>query len=119
MTTISETVRPITLAVRQHAGGVSLAEPIDLSGLTVTINFSYFPFTAWITNMVGGMWAIGITLLVAAWILAVIAWVFGHLSNSGGMKQYAGTVFVWLAIGTVVMGSAVALVKFFAAQTLF
>ena len=39
--------------------------------------------------------------------------------HSGPMQQYSGTVFIWCALATMILGSAMAIVKFFATQALF
>ena len=90
-----------------------------LTKLDVKPNFNYFPFMSLINNMVGGLWAIALYVAVAAWICAAVAWIVGRATKSGPMQQYSATVFVWLAIGTMVIGSSMAIVKFFATQALF
>ena len=61
----------------------------DLSSLNVSPNFSFFPFMELVQNMVGPM------------------------------QQYSGTVFIWCALATMILGSSMAIVKFFATQALF
>ena len=58
-------------------------------------------------------------LTVAAWICAAIAWIMGRVIHSGPMQQYSGTVFIWCALATMILGSSMAIVKFFATQALF
>ena len=88
----------------------------DLSNLKVSPNFSFFPFMDLVSNMVGGLWALSLTIAVGAWICAAIA---GRVIHSGPMQQYSGTVFIWCALATMILGSAMAIVKFFATQALF
>ena len=85
----------------------------DLSNLKVSPNFSFFPFMDLVSNMVGGPWALSLYIAVGAWICAAIAWI------AGPMQQYSGTVFIWCALATMILGSAMAIVKFFATQALF
>ena len=47
------------------------------------------------------------------------AWIAGRVIHSGPMQQYSGTVFIWCALATMILGSAMAIVKFFATQALF
>ena len=98
----------------------------DLSNLKVSPNFSFFPFMDLVSNMVGGLWALSLYIAVGAWICAAIAWICaaiawiaGRVIHSGPMQQYSGTVFIWCALATMILGSAMAIVKFFATQALF
>lgn len=91
----------------------------DLSNLKVSPNFSFFPFMDLVSNMVGGLWALSLYIAVGAWICAAIAWIVGRAVQSGPMQQYSGTVFIWCALATMILGSAMAIVKFFATQALF
>ena len=91
----------------------------DLSSLNVTPNFGFFPFMKLISDMVGGLWALSLYIAVAAWICAAIAWIMGRVIHSGPMQQYSGTVFIWCALATMILGSSMAIVKFFATQALF
>lgn len=84
----------------------------DLSNLKVSPNFSFFPFMDLVSNMVGGLWALSLCIAVGAWIA-------GRVIHSGPMQQYSGTVFIWCALATMILGSAMAIVKFFATQALF
>ena len=86
----------------------------DLSNLKVSPNFSFFPFMDLVSNMVGGLY-----IAVGAWICVAIAWIAGRVIHSGPMQQYSGTVFIWCALATMILGSAMAIVKFFATQALF
>lgn len=91
----------------------------DLAQFKVTPDFDFFPFMSLVQNMVGGLWALSLYLVVGAWILAAIGWVCGRVFRNGTAQQYSGTVFVWCAIATMLVGSAMAVVKFFAVQALF
>lgn len=91
----------------------------DLSSLNVSPNFSFFPFMELVQNMVGGLWAMSLYIAIAAWICAAIAWIMGRVIHSGPMQQYSGTVFIWCALATMILGSSMAIVKFFATQALF
>lgn len=51
--------------------------------------------------------------------LRAIAWIAGRVIHSGPMQQYSGTVFIWCALATMILGSSMAIVKFFATQALF
>lgn len=68
----------------------------DISNLKVSPNFTFFPFMQLVSDMVGG-----------------------RVIHSGPMQQYSGTVFIWCALATMILGSAMAIVKFFATQALF
>ena len=83
----------------------------DISNLKVSPNFTFFPFMQLVSDMVGGLWALSLYIAVGAWICAAI--------HSGPMQQYSGTVFIWCALATMILGSAMAIVKFFATQALF
>ena len=85
----------------------------------VSPNFPFFPFMDLVSNMVGGLWALSLYIAVGAWICAAIAWIAGRVIHSGPMQQYSGTVFIWCALATMILGSAMAIVKFFATQALF
>ena len=91
----------------------------DLNSLNVSPNFSFFPFMQLVSDMVGGLWALSLCIAVAVWICAAIAWGAGRVIKSGPMQQYSGTVLIWCALATMVLGSAMAIVKFFATQALF
>ena len=91
----------------------------DLSSLNVSPNFSFFPFMELVQNMVGGLWAMSLYIAIAAWICAAIAWIMGRVIHSGPMQQSSGTVFIWCALATMILGSSMAIVKFFATQALF
>ena len=91
----------------------------DLGQFKVSPNFDFFPFMSLVQNMVGGLWALGLYLAVGAWILAAIGWIGGRIFRNGPAQQFSGTVFVWCAIATMVLGSSMAIVKFFAVQALF
>ena len=91
----------------------------DLGQFKVSPDFDFFPFMALVQNMVGGLWALGLYLAVAAWILSAIGWAAGHVLRNNTAQQYSGTVFVWCALATMLLGSAMAIVKFFAIQALF
>lgn len=93
--------------------------PEDLSGLSVTPNWTALPFLPLLQEMVGGLWTAAIVIVVGAWICAGIAWLAGKVFESSTMQRYSGMTFIWLAIGTMVIGSAVTIVKFFAVQALF
>ena len=75
----------------------------DLSGFSVSPNWTFFPFMSLVSNIVGGLWALGIFVATAAWIIAAFSWV----------------VFVWIALGMMLLGSAMAIVKFASTQALF
>lgn len=110
------------LAAPAAATVVSVATGLndgDLSNLKVSPNFSFFPFMDLVSNMVGGLWALSLYIAVGAWICAAIAWIAGRVIHSGPMQQYSGTVFIWCALATMILGSAMAIVKFFATQALF
>ena len=91
----------------------------DLDKLNVSPNFSFFPFMQLVSDMVGGLWALSLYIAIAAWICAAIAWIAGRVIHSGPMQQYSGTVFIWCALATMILGSSMAIVKFFATQALF
>ena len=91
----------------------------DISNLKVSPNFTFFPFMQLVSDMVGGLWALSLYIAVGAWICAAIAWIGGRVIHSGPMQQYSGTVFIWCALATMILGSAMAIVKFFATQALF
>ena len=91
----------------------------DLGGLSVAPNFTFFPFMDLVQKMVGGLWALSLYVAIGAWIVAALCWIGGRVIHSGPMQQYSGTVFIWCAIATMVLGSAMAIVKFFATQALF
>ena len=91
----------------------------DLSKLKVSPNFDYFPFMKLIQDLVGGLWAVSLYIAIGAWICAAVAWIASRVIHSGPMQQYSGTVFIWTAIATMILGSAMAIVKFFATQALF
>lgn len=91
----------------------------DISNLKVSPNFTFFPFMQLVSDMVGGLWALSLYIAVGAWICAAIAWIAGRVIHSGPMQQYSGTVFIWCALATMILGSAMAIVKFFATQALF
>ena len=86
----------------------------DLSGFSVSPNWTFFPFMSLVSNIVGGLWALGIFVATAAWIIAAFSWVV-----SKAMQQYSGIVFVWIALGMMLLGSAMAIVKFASTQALF
>ena len=81
------------------------------------------PDSSWdvqgVRDMVGGLWAMSLYIAIAAWICAAIAWIMGRVIHSGPMQQYSGTVFIWCALATMILGSSMAIVKFFATQALF
>lgn len=77
----------------------------DLSNLKVSPNFSFFPFMDLVSNMVGGLWALSLYIAVGAWICAAIAWIAGRVIHSGPMQQYSGTVFIWCALATMILGA--------------
>ena len=70
----------------------------DLSGFSVSPNWTFFPFMSLVSNIVGGLWALGIFVATAAWIIAA---------------------FSWVALGMMLLGSAMAIVKFASTQALF
>lgn len=107
---------PIAATIVSVATGL---QDSDLSNLKVSPNFSFFPFMDLVSNMVGGLWALSLYIAVGAWICAAIAWIAGRVGHSGPMQQYSGTVFIWCALATMILGSAMAIVKFFATQALF
>lgn len=82
-------------------------------------NSEVFPFIDLIQNMVGGLWAIAIYVLVGAWICTALAWVGGRFTHSSMMQQISGSAFIWCAIATMIVGSASSCVSFFATQSLF
>ena len=84
----------------------------DISNLKVSPNFTFFPFMQLVSDMVGGLWALSLYIAVGAWICAAIAWIAGRVIHSG-------PVFLWCALATMILGSAMAIVKFFATQALF
>ena len=47
----------------------------DLSGFSVSPNWTFFPFMSLVSNIVGGLWALGIFVATAAWIIAAFSWV--------------------------------------------
>lgn len=109
-------------SVTASTGALSQATGLtdsDLNNLNVSPNFSFFPFMQLVSDMVGGLWALSLSIAVAVWICAAIAWGAGRVIKSGPMQQYSGTVFIWCALATMVLGNAMAIVKFFATQALF
>lgn len=90
----------------------------DLSNLKVSPNFHSSLLGSGLQH-VGGLWALSLYIAVGAWICAAIAWIAGRVIHSGPMQQYSGTVFIWCALATMILGSAMAIVKFFATQALF
>ena len=93
----------------------------DLSNLKVSPNFSFFRCKLVCFSLHG---------LVAessskSHATRVAAWFAFHgmprcrVIHSGPMQQYSGTVFIWCALATMILGSAMAIVKFFATQALF
>ena len=82
----------------------------DISNLKVSPNFTFFPFMQLVSDMVGGLWALSLYIAVGAWICAAIAWIAGRVIHSGPMQQYSGTVFIWCALATMILGSAMAIV---------
>lgn len=97
--------------------GLSLAlEKSQLDRLQIAPNWDIFPFIGLVSNMVGGLWAMGLVLMVGAWILASVVWVLSRVIHSGQMQQYSGTVFIWCGIGTVLLGAAMTMVKLLATQ---
>ena len=84
----------------------------DISNLKVSPNFTFFPFMQLVSDMVGGLWALSLYIAVGAWICAAIAWI-------GGRVIHSGPVFIGGALATMILGSAMAIVKFFATQALF
>ena len=101
------------LAAPAAATIVSVATGLNLSLIHI------FPFMQLVSDMVGGLWALSLYIAVGAWICAAIAWIAGRVIHSGPMQQYSGTVFIWCALATMILGSAMAIVKFFATQALF
>lgn len=100
--------------------GKSLAlDSGDLNDLQVAPDFDFFPFMDLIQNIVGGLWALGLYVAVGAWIVSALAWIASKAIHNSQMQQYSGIVFVWIALGTMVLGSSMAIVKFFAVQPLF
>ena len=85
----------------------------DLSGVSVS------PFMSLVSNIVGGLWALGIFVATAAWIIAAFSWVVSKAIHNSTMQQYSGIVFVWIALGMMLLGSAMAIVKFASTQALF
>ena len=85
----------------------------DLSGFSVSPNWTFFPFMSLVSNIVGGLWA------TAAWIIAAFSWVVSKAIHNSTMQQYSGIVFVWIALGMMLLGSAMAIVKFASTQALF
>ena len=91
----------------------------DLSGFSVSPNWTFFPFMSLVSNIVGGLWALGIFVATAAWIIAAFYWVVSKAIHNSTMQQYSGIVFVWIALGMMLLGSAMAIVKFASTQALF
>ena len=95
----------------------------DISNLKVSPNFTFFPFMQLVSDMVGGLWALSLYIAVGAWICAAIAWIAGRVIHTGRQEAKvgarSGTVFIWCALATMILGSAMAIVKFFATQALF
>ena len=91
----------------------------DLSGFSVSPNWTFFPFMSLVSNIVGGLWALGIFVATAAWIIAAFSWVVSKAIHNSTMQQYSGIVFVWIALGMMLLGSAMAIVKFASTQALF
>ena len=83
----------------------------DLSGFSVSPNWTFFPFMSLVSNIVGGLWALG--------IIAAFSWVVSKAIHNSTMQQYSGIVFVWIALGMMLLGSAMAIVKFASTQALF
>ena len=79
----------------------------DLSGFSVSPNWTFFPFMSLVSNIVGGLWALGIFVATAAWIIAAFSWVVSKAIHNSTMQQYSGIVFVWIALGMMLLGSAV------------
>ncbi|KFI91243.1 hypothetical protein BISA_1841 [Bifidobacterium saguini DSM 23967] len=103
-----------------NATGLILAlEDGDLSSFSVAPNYDFFPFLDLVRNIVGGLWAVGLYAAVGAWIVSAVAWIISKAIGNSAMQQYSGIVFVWIALGTMLLGSAMAIVKFFATQALF
>jgi len=96
----------------------NLAAPAAATIVSVATGLN-FPFMQLVSDMVGGLWALSLYIAVGAWICAAIAWIAGRVIHSGPMQQYSGTVFIWCALATMILGSAMAIVKFFATQALF
>ena len=86
----------------------------DLSGFSVSPNWTFFPFMSLVSNIVGGLWALGIFVATAAF-----SWVVSKAIHNSTMQQYSGIVFVWIALGMMLLGSAMAIVKFASTQALF
>lgn len=91
----------------------------DLSGFSMSPNWTFFPFMSLVSNIVGGLWALGIFVATAAWIIAAFSWVVSKAIHNSTMQQYSGIVFVWIALGMMLLGSAMAIVKFASTQALF
>ena len=91
----------------------------DLSGFSVSPNWTFFPFMSLVSNIVGGLWALGIFVATAAWIIAAFSWVVSKAIHNSTMQQYSGIVFVWIALGMMLLGAAMAIVKFASTQALF
>lgn len=64
---------------------------------------------------------VGLAFFVAtaAWIIAAFSWVVSKAIHNSTMQQYSGIVFVWIALGMMLLGSAMAIVKFASTQALF
>ena len=55
----------------------------------------------------------------AAGVIAGFPGVVSKAIHNGTMQQYGGIVFVWIAVGMMLLGSAMAIVKFASTQALF
>lgn len=94
-------------------------EDSDLEKLKVAPNYEFFPFIDLVQKIVGGLWALGLYVAVGAWIVSALVWIASKAIHNSQMQQYSGIVFVWIALGTMVLGSSMTIVKYFAVQPLF
>ena len=91
----------------------------DVTKMNIAPDWEVFPFLKLVSQMVGGLWAMALVLTVGAWILAALVWMLSRVIHSGMMQQYSGTVFVWCAIGTILLGASMAIVKFLVTRDVF
>ena len=91
----------------------------DLSGFSVSPNWTFFPFMSLVSNIVGGLRELCMVEASTALNIAAFSVRETRPVNNSTMQQYSGIVFVWIALGMMLLGSAMAIVKFASTQALF
>lgn len=86
------------------------------SGFTpnIQISWDYFPWLKPLVDMVGGLQAVGLTLLAAAVIGGAGLWAVSHMTDMGHVGTRAKIGIGVCCVAAAIVGSAATIVGFFA-----